>query len=247
MLYLTDKEIESVGINWSDVTNVLHETVNLVHKGLFAQPLKPYLRYGDKANRIIAMPAFVDGDINAAGIKWIASFPKNLERGIKRAHSITILNNTESGEPQCIVNSSLISGIRTAGVSGLMINKFLELQSDPTRSFNVGLCGMGPIGVLHLKMLMDLLPGRINKICVFDIKTVPQIQFASPLPFEIIKCASWQETFRSADIFITCTTSKEGYINERPRKGSLQLNISLRDYKPECRPYMDFIVVDDWE
>jgi ornithine cyclodeaminase len=58
---------------------------------------------------------------------------------------------------------------------------------------------------------------------------------------------SWEAAFEQADILMTCTVSKKPYINKAPKKGSLQLNVSLRDYVPEFIQYTNHIVVDDWE
>ena len=42
--------------------------------------------------------------------------------------------------------------------------------------------------------------------------------------------------------------AKESYIDKEPKKVSLQLNISLRDYKTDIYDYVkDSIVVDDWQ
>ena len=45
---------------------------------------------------------------------------------------------------------------------------------------------------------------------------------------------------------MTCTVSKSPYIDLPPKKGSLQLNVSLRDYKAEIRNYVNPVVVDSW-
>ncbi len=43
----------------------------------------------------------------------------------------------------------------------------------------------------------------------------------------------WEARYDDADVFVTCTVSPAAYIDRRPKPGSLQLNVSLRDYKPE--------------
>ncbi len=59
-------------------------------------------------------------------------------------------------------------------------------------------------------------------------------------------CGGWKEVLAESDIFITCTTSSKGYIDRAPKPGSLQLNVSLRDYQPDFRQYVDLMLVDDW-
>lgn len=78
MLYLNDQDIQAIGLEWADLVESAEATVRILDSGDYAQPVKPYLRYNHPQNRIIAMPAYVGGDVNAAGIKWISSFPDNI-------------------------------------------------------------------------------------------------------------------------------------------------------------------------
>ena len=77
MLFLCDRDLVELRYQWIDVINVIREAVECIAIGDFAQPIKPYLRFGNRANRIIAMPAYIGGRVNKAGIKWISSFPEN--------------------------------------------------------------------------------------------------------------------------------------------------------------------------
>ena len=126
MRYLGDNNVQEIHLDWEQNIDAIASATQCIAAADIAQPLKPYLRYGDLQNRIIAMPAYVGGAINQSGIKWIASFPENIKKGIKRAHSVIILNDAKTGEPISVINSGSISAIRTASVSGLMLKKFME-------------------------------------------------------------------------------------------------------------------------
>ncbi len=247
MVYLSDSHISQIGASWTPIIDALKESVALLHDKEYAQPIKPYLRYKDPVNRIIAMPAFLGGKVNKSGIKWIASFPGNLDKGLSRAHSVTILNEADTGIPFCIINTNKVSAVRTAGISGLVVREFLARRSYADQSLKVAIIGFGPIGQMHLDMLYHTCFDKIGKVSIYDLRP-PQI---NDLPFDL--CArtelveSWQEAYDDADIVITCTVSKQRYIDIQPKKGSLQLNVSLRDYQAEAVSGMQRIVVDDWE
>ncbi len=245
MLYLNEKNIRELGLNWDENIANLEETVRLYHAQECAQPIKPYLRYADSTNRIIAMPAYVGGEIQSAGIKWIASFPNNIKIGKPRAHSVVILNQAKTGEPACVINTSLLSGIRTASVSGLMVKHYLK--KEQAQMFDVGIIGFGPIGRLHLEMIWYLLRDRISRIYISDLKGVDTTGLNPELREKVNICDSWLPCYEAADIFVTCTVSTTRYINKAPKKNALLLNVSLRDYEPEIMIHTKHLIVDDWD
>ena len=244
MLYLNNSNINEIGIDWDENIDVIEKSAKLLHQNKFVQPIKPYLRYGDMTNRIIAMPAYIGGDIEAAGIKWVASFPKNINKNIQRAHSVLILNEANTGVPIAIFNSGLLSGIRTAAVSGLMIKYFLKNRS--LEKINIGIIGWGQIGKLHFQMVTNLLKEKIDNIFLFDLRKIDLNDIDTTWKNQIKICESWQDTYLETDIFMTCTVSKERYVDKAPKKGALLLNISLRDFQPEIYNHTKSIVVDDW-
>lgn len=246
MIYLNDTTIKELNVSWNSNIQVIGDTVKCISLHETVQPVKPYLRYGDTQNRIIAMPAFVGGNINKSGIKWIASFPGNIHKGQARAHSVTILNEAATGVPVGIINSGSLSAIRTASVSGFIIKQFLQQRNRA--GLRVGMTGFGPIGQHHLDMCHALLGNSMEEIIIYDLLPVREELIPAGLREKVTIAGSWQQAYAGADIFITCTVSKERYINEAPKPGSLHLNISLRDYQPTVFPWFaKGIIVDNWE
>lgn len=243
MLYLNSENIKEVGFNWEQLTNVIKSAVECLHTEDYSQPIKPYLRYGDPKNRIIAMPAYIGGAHPWAGIKWIASFPDNIYKDKLRANSVTILNEYDSGIPRCVINTAIISAIRTAAVSGLMIKEFIKGRKTQDK-LNIGINGFGPIGQMHLKMVTAILGELIDKTLIHDLNPIDENNIDSKDKVSVVN--SWEECYKNADVFITCTVSVAPYIDIAPKKGSLQLNISLRDYTIEMKDYMNLFIVDNW-
>lgn len=245
MLYLNTDDLNRIGLHWKDTVREIEKATECLHTGDFSQPVKPYVRFKDPANRIIAMPAFVGGPFSMAGIKWIASFPNNINQGIQRAHSVTVLNDASSGKPVSIINSGLISGIRTASVSGLVIEKFLQAQKKS--HLTAGIIGFGPIGQLHLKMIAALFPEEIERLLLYDLRGVDTDDIESSIRDRVTICDHWEEVYGQSDIFMTCTVSKHRYIDRKPKDGALLLNVSLRDFTADIYEYTRQIAVDDWD
>jgi len=245
MIFLNDGNIRELGIDWLKLTNRIESTLRIMDSTEVVQPLKPYLRFRSPANRIIAMPAFVGGDTDICGIKWIASFPGNVNRGIPRAHSTIILNNPANGAPIAIINSSLLSELRTAAVSSVMLRHYMELERRP--SYRVGTIGWGPIGRRHMDMLFALYGERVHSVRLYDIKGIESAELEDPLKKKAVIKTNWLDVYRESDIVFTCTTTAARYINEPPLPGSLLMNISLREYMYESMSGMKAIVVDNWQ
>lgn len=246
MLYLNAESINQAGLDWEQLTTVIKQAVIVLHNGNYSQPIKPYLRYGNSKNRIIAMPAYIGGEYPWAGIKWIASFPDNIHQHKLRANSVTILNEHDSGIPLCVINTSAISAIRTAAVSGLIVKEYLQSKTGKGK-LTVGINGFGPIGIMHLNMIMAILGERVGKIFLYDIKPIDKGILPEEIRDKVVIGSTWQEGYEQSDIFITCTVSAAPYIDKVPVKGSLQLNVSLRDYKADMKDHMDVVIVDDWD
>jgi 2,3-diaminopropionate biosynthesis protein SbnB len=243
MHYLTEADVHSLPRDWQALGDTVEDALACFATGRFSQPIKQYLRWGDRTNRIIAMPAYLGGGFNLAGIKWIAGFPENPLRGLPRANSVLVLNDADTGMPVCIINSGLLSAIRATAVSALVLRRFMECRK--IAAVRVGLVGLGPVGKCHLEMCMELLKGRAHEILVYDIRDFQKEGIA--LGGAVKWADSWQEAFDASDVFITCTAGGPRYVNRRPKDGALLLNVSLRDYSDGIRSFIPNIVVDSWE
>ena len=241
---MNSDHLKELGIDWHRMIDAVCDASKALGRGDFHQPIKPYLRFGAAVNRIIAMPAYVGEPFKAAGIKWISSYPRNIDRGIQRAHSVTVLNDFETGKPTTLMNTAVISGIRTAAVSGWIARCWQEIRK-PDR-VKVGITGMGPIGRLHLAMLDALLGDAAESYKFFDLRPIdlgllPEVA----APVEVVD--SWQACYRDADIFVTCTVSDAPYVDLPPKPGALLLNVSLRDFHYQVMNHVKVMLVDDWD
>src|SRR5206468_3238468 len=109
--------------------------------GHSVNPDSYFLKFPDKPEcRIIALPAYLGNGFDVAGLKWIASYPGNIQRGFPRASAVLVLNNYETGYPFAILESSIISAARTAA-SAVLAAHWLSGQSR--RANSLGIVGTG--------------------------------------------------------------------------------------------------------
>ena len=245
MLYLNDRHMTDAGYDWGELIDTVEAAVATADRGDYAQPVKPYLRFGDTRNRIIAMPAYIGGGFRAAGIKWIASFPGNLERGLPRAHGVIVLNDADSGRPEAILNGTLPNRLRTAAVSGLVLRRWLAAAGRMRARLRIGIVGWGPIGRAH----MDMCDSVLGDACTYALHDRRGIDPASIPPERRPRARivdDWRDAYEEADVFITCTVSDRRYIDAPPRPGMLLLHVSLRDYASDALAGVQRVIVDDW-
>jgi N-[(2S)-2-amino-2-carboxyethyl]-L-glutamate dehydrogenase len=245
--YLNKKDILHIGSDWSALLSIILKATGCISRKEYSQPVKSYLRYNDLKNRIISMPAYIGGEFATAGVKWIASFPGNLHHDLPRAHSTVLLNDAATGVPKAILNSALISGIRTAAVSGALIDKYIGALEFPEKCLNFGIVGFGPIGRFHLDMIGSMFFDCIDQVFLFDLNPRLLDDIPDHLKDKVVICDSWKAVFNNASIFMTCTVSDCRYIDAVPRASSLHMNISLRDYEVSFFNHVDMVIVDSWE
>src|SRR5213083_3715238 len=122
-------------------------------EGQSVNPDSYFLKFPDKPDcRIIALPAYLGNNFGVAGLKWIASYPANTQRGFPRASAVLVLNNYETGYPFAILESSIISAARTAA-SAVLAACWLNGQSR--RAQSLGIVGNGFIARYVYEFLVD--------------------------------------------------------------------------------------------
>src|SRR5437588_820007 len=122
-------------------------------QGQSVNPDSYFLRFPDKPDcRIIALPAYLGDGFHVAGLKWIASYPGNVQRGFPRASAVLVLNNYENGYPFAILESSIISAARTAASAALAA---YWLTGRSRRAHSLGIVGTGFIARYVYDFLVD--------------------------------------------------------------------------------------------
>lgn len=198
-------------------------------------PHSIFLRLPDDRNRIIGLPAYLGEEVAVAGMKWVSSFPGNVEKGMNRATAVIILNSLSTGRPNTVLEGSIISARRTAASAALSA-QILHGDQEVT---NLGLVGCGLINFEIARFIRVALP-NIKSLTIYDLSEPHALKFAAHCrelldDIEVNIAADINELFKSTTLVSFATTAINPYIADISAclPGTTLLHISLRDLKPE--------------
>ena len=205
--------------------------------GRSVNPDSYFLRFPEKPDsRIIALPAYIGNGFDVAGLKWIASYPGNVQRGFPRASAVLVLNDYDTGYPFAILESSIISAARTAA-SAVLAAYWLSGRSR--RAHSLGIVGTGFIARYVYDFLIDT-GWTIDELRLHD---------KSPLEAEKFKNAGCRadrhraiaivpdvaQLVRACDLILFTTVASTPHVTDARlfEHNPLVLHVSLRDLAPE--------------
>jgi 2,3-diaminopropionate biosynthesis protein SbnB len=211
-----------------------------------ALPHSTFLRFpGSPANRIIALPAYLGEPVNSAGVKWIASFPENLELGLDRASATVILNSMSTGRPKAIMEGSIISAKRTAASAALAAQVL-----DQENSSVAGIIGCGLINLEIVRFLRLACP-RISTLLVYDLNAERAETFRNECEtlfgtIQVRVAPDVRIVLCGATLISFATTAAKPHVDNLDCcvPGTVILHVSLRDLFPKVILSSDNIVDD---
>jgi len=205
--------------------------------GQSVNPDSCFLRFPDKPNcRIIALPAYIGNSFGVAGLKWIASYPANVQQGFPRASAVLVLNNYETGYPFAILESSIISAARTAA-SAVLAAHWLNGQSRQAQS--LGIVGTGFIARYVYEFLVET-GWMIEEVRLYDRSPLESQKFRSTAcrleqHRAVTIAPGVAEVVNACDLILFTTVASTPHVADPALfdHNPLVLHISLRDLAPE--------------
>ena len=219
-------------------------------QGQSVNPDSYFLRFPDKPDcRIIALPAYLGDGFGVAGLKWIASYPGNVQNGFPRASAVLVLNRYDTGYPFAFLESSIISAARTAA-SAVLAADWLNGRSRRARA--LGIVGAGFIARYVYDFLVDT-GWEIDDVRLYDRSPAESEKFkrtaCRPDRHRTVTVApDAAALIRESDLIVFTTVAAAPHISDPAlfEHHPLVLHISLRDLAPEIL-LRSHNVVDDVE
>lgn len=244
-LYLSEPDMIKAGVkNMKSCVDVMEDLLITLYKGDYVMgganhnshgcmimfpddPQFPGMPKNADDRRFMAMPAYLGGSYQMAGMKWYGSNVENKKVGLPRSILMMILNDKDTGAPLALMSANLVSAYRTGGIPGVGA-KYLARKDSRV----VSIIGPGVMGKTSLAAFVSVCPnldtvkikGRsqrsLDTFTRFIREELPQIK-------NIEICDSVEEAVKDSDIISFTTTVRDDvssfpYINgDWIKKGAL--------------------------
>jgi len=247
-VYLSQEDVRATGIGMPEVMTSVERVLALHDEGKVNLPSKVILDLGERERgRINAMPAYIGGDIEMCGMKWIAGFPPNpVKFGIPRAHALIVLNDSSTGVPLAVMDGTYISAMRTGAVTGVGAKYLANLDSEV-----VGIIGCGVQAKTQV-MAIKAAISTVRLLKGYDVRGDASKQFAEwasqELRIEARAVGSAREAVEGSDIIATVTVADEPIVKDTwLKKGSFFCHVGSYQEEEEAVVFnADKVVVDLW-
>lgn len=227
-LYLSEADMIAAGVgDAARCTECMEEVLKLLDAGDYrmggenanshgcmiqfpAEPAFPSMPKDGPDRRFMAMPAYLGGRFDIAGVKWYGSNVDNREKGLPRSILMVTLNDKDTGAPLAYMSANLISAYRTAAVPGVGV-KHLAVEDARV----LGIVGPGVINSMSVETFAALRP-KLDTLKIYGRgkkaidRCIQYVKEKCPQFKEFIICSTLEECVRDSDIVSFATSTPTG-------------------------------------
>ncbi len=226
-LYLSEPDMIKAGVkDMKSCVDVMEDLLVTLYKGDYVMgganhnshgcmimfpddPQFPGMPKNADDRRFMAMPAYLGGSYQLAGMKWYGSNVDNKKVGLPRSILMMMLNDKDTGAPLALMSANLVSAYRTGGIPGVGA-KYLARKDSKV----VSIIGPGVMGKTSLAAFVSVCPnldtvkikGRsqrsLDAFTKFIREELPQIK-------NIEICDSVEAAVKDSDIISFTTTVRD--------------------------------------
>ena len=169
----------------------------------------PEMPVDGPGRRFMAMPAYLGGVFDMAGMKWYGSNCANKEKGLPRSILMLTLNDKDTGAPVAYMSANILSASRTGAVPGVGYKHLSRPDSKV-----VAIIGPGVMSKTALAAIMAVRP-NIETIKVKGRGKASLEKFISHVKKEypqvnVYAVDTIEEAVRDADIVSASTSTPTG-------------------------------------
>jgi len=229
VLYLNEKDIKEL-VELKEIIQIIEGTLDIYERKEFVMPDRIVINNYDELYAY--MPCFTR---DSKGTKILTLFPNNTTKGMPILQGVMLLNNTETGKIDCILDGAAVTALRTGAVGAVGIKYTTEQEHQ-----SVGVVGAGVQG--FYQCIYAAIVRSIKKINIFDINKSKATDLKRLLEkhlnnAEIKICIDTKELVKESEIIITTTTATNPVIPDKKELLKNKHFIGIGSYKPDMMEY----------
>lgn len=250
-LYLSQEDVIAAGgLDMSPTIDIVERALRLHAAGEALLPPKVSIHWSDdldsdeREGRIMAMAAYVGGELDVAGLKWIPSVPDNPARGLPRGIGMILLTDRDTGLPIAFLDGTVVSAMRTGAVGGIAARLFANPGTSVVAMLGAGVQATTQLKALELELHLDEVrvwdvdPARARAFCEREARDA----------FALVPEEDPAHACRDAPLVVAVTMAPDPFVPpEWIAPGSAFLSMSSLDPTLELIQASDVLVVDAWE
>jgi len=238
------------GLEMDGTIAIVEEALRLHAKGEAIAPKKSSILWSDdldsdeRLGRVMAMPAWVGGDLDVIGMKWIPSVPDNAARGLPRGIGVVLLSDRETGLPIAVLDGTVVSAMRTGAVGGIAARALANPGSSVATLLGAGVQARTQLMALERTLALeevrvhDVAAGRAAEFCERERRE----------GFRLTPVDDPAEACAGSAVVVAATMADEPFVPpDWLDPGSVFISISSLDPTLELIAACDVWVTDVWE
>lgn len=203
VLWISAREIDTLDISMVNVMDAVEAGFATMGRGEGEMPAKIGVHPREDCF-IHAMPCYLGGEVDRAGVKCVSGYPPNPAKGHPYITGIMLLNDPETGLPVAVMDAAWVTAWRTGAASGVYARHFGNPQST-----TVSIIGTGVQGRVNLLAMKEVFP-KLARIQCYDVLDTAVERFITDMQpslpeAEFLTCADLEEAVTDSDVVITCT------------------------------------------
>jgi ornithine cyclodeaminase/alanine dehydrogenase-like protein (mu-crystallin family) len=193
--------------------DVMADALASLSRGEVHNPLRFVVRPPGESSLLGLMPSHRGGARRLWGLKTVAIFPSNAERGLDLHQGFVALFDGDTGETRAIMNAGGITAVRTAAVSGVATR--LLARDDVS---TLAILGAGIQAKAHLEAMRAV--RDFDRVVVWS-RTAGR---ASAELDGVEEAGSAEEAVRAADVLVTATSAPEPIVQREWLRDGVHIN-----------------------
>lgn len=231
MITLTKNDMIKV-FTMEEAIETVKEALRLSSEGKATVPLRTNIDIPEYNGQSLYMPAYVEGETPALGLKIISIYPDNVKQELPTSPATMIMLNVKTGIVEAILNGTYLTQLRTGAIQGAATDLLARKDS------RIGaLIGTGGQAATQLEAMLTV--RYLEEVRVMDIDKERAQAFIDEMSerfayfaTKLIVVDTAEEAVTDADIITTVTTSPQVTFPHEAVKAGAHVN-GVGAYTPE--------------